>query len=423
MTKKLSAGYGETVITPPLGLELCGYGFYLNRRAESVLDDIKARAVYLKHDSGDLILVSCDILGFTIERSDEIRRKISDTFRVPLKNILLACTHTHTAPTVQYLPGLGEPDPAYQASLPDAVCKAVEQAANYLRDAGFSYAAQAVEPIGYNRRLGNFVDVDPFLKSGVFKRDGGSIYLLNYACHAVTLGRSTQVSADWPGALARRLEKDGHRALVFQGFCGDLDPVVFMNHWGGGTGEDLRLYGDLLADRLAKSEKGAKQPANIRLAAAEQRFRIPLSVCRKDEIDAEAAFFLEKNKAFPLADRFAEEWRQTAHERHREFWSKPYLDDVPVQALAVGDWKLVALPGEVFCRFGLNLGKEFPGLMTAGYANGNIGYLPHASAFEDTGDYACYCAPRFYTVFPFTADLERIFMKESRGVLKAVAIG
>jgi len=421
MTKKISAGYGETVITPPLGLELCGYGFYLERKAESVLDDLKARAVYLKHGSGDLILISCDIIGFTVERADEIRKTISGTFKVPMKNILLACTHTHTGPTTQYLPGLGEPDPEYQATLPDAVCRAVERASDDLRDADFSYSVRAVEPIGFNRRLWNFVDVDPYLKSGVLKRQSDTIYLLNYACHAVTLGRSTQVSADWPGALVRRLEKDGNRALLFQGFCGDLDPVVFMNHWGGGSPDDLNLYGNLLADRLMRSEKDAKKPSEVRFAAAEQRFRVPLSVCRKDEISAEAAFFLEKNKSFPLADRFTEEWAETAEKRHQEFWEKPCLEDVPVQALAIGEWKIIALPGEVFCGFGLNLSKEFPSLMTVGYANGNIGYLPQAKAYEDTGDYACYCAPRFYTVFPFTSDLERIFMKESRGVLKAVS--
>ena len=39
-----AAGYGESVLTPPLGVELCGYGYYLERRAESVLDELKAVA-------------------------------------------------------------------------------------------------------------------------------------------------------------------------------------------------------------------------------------------------------------------------------------------------------------------------------------------------------------------------------------------
>lgn len=32
----LKAGYGKVKITPPLGLELCGFGYYLERKANAV---------------------------------------------------------------------------------------------------------------------------------------------------------------------------------------------------------------------------------------------------------------------------------------------------------------------------------------------------------------------------------------------------
>ena len=43
----LLAGYGEATVTPPLGTELCGYGGMV-RLAESVLDELKAHAVWLE---------------------------------------------------------------------------------------------------------------------------------------------------------------------------------------------------------------------------------------------------------------------------------------------------------------------------------------------------------------------------------------
>jgi len=41
--KKLMAGYGEKIITPPLGIELTGYGFYLERKANYINVILKVR--------------------------------------------------------------------------------------------------------------------------------------------------------------------------------------------------------------------------------------------------------------------------------------------------------------------------------------------------------------------------------------------
>ncbi|MCK7518817.1 MAG: hypothetical protein MZV64_14365 [Ignavibacteriales bacterium] len=48
-------------------------GFYLGRRAESVLDDLKARAVWLESAGRKLVLVGCDVIGFTVEEADSLR--------------------------------------------------------------------------------------------------------------------------------------------------------------------------------------------------------------------------------------------------------------------------------------------------------------------------------------------------------------
>jgi hypothetical protein len=58
--------------------------------------------------------------------------------------------------------------------------------------------------------------------------------------------------------------------------------------------------------------------------------------------------------------------------------------------------------------------------MPIGYANGNIGYIPTDGDFRDAADYACYCAPMFYQLFPFKQGIERIFLAASRRVLKGL---
>jgi hypothetical protein len=66
-------------------------------------------------------------------------------------------------------------------------------------------------------------------------------------------------------------------------------------------------------------------------------------------------------------------------------------------------------------------GAASPSTWVVGYANGSVGYLPARDAFHDPGDYACYCAPRFTTLFPFDHGLEDLLVGESLALLSAVS--
>lgn len=411
---KLRAGYGETIITPPLGLELSGYGFYLDRRAASVHDDLKARVLYLDDGGTPLVIAGCDLIGFNVEDADRVRKALSAALGVPLERILLGCSHTHTGPATLHLPGLGERDAAYNASVPALVVEAARRAAADVAEASFAYASEAVEPIGYNRRVNTFDGVDPYLRAAYFTRADRKIMLLTYACHAVTLGRSTAVSADWPGALIKEVERRGHKAVFLQGFCGDIDPTTNLNRWGAGTEEDLRLYGQILSDRLFKAERYAKSGPAPGLKAAEKRIAVPLAVPTREGVEEAAALFLKFNSTFPLADRFADWWLETARARHDAVFRKPRLENVPVQVLGIGGLRIAALPGEVFTVYGKRLKEAWADIMPVGYAGGDIGYFPPADAYDNPADYGCYCAPMFYNVFPFTRDLEDIFLGAAR---------
>ena len=200
---ELAAGFGERVITPPLGVDLCGYGFYLDRKAASVLDDLKCRAVYLRAGDRALLLASCDIIGFAVEEADRIRAAIAAALGLPRANVLLAATHTHCGPATQPMPGLGDVDAAYKERLRMLILEAAVEAAASPRPSEFAYALEAIEPLGFNRRKKNFCGVDPVLKAAIFRTPERKIYLLSYACHAVVFGRKSHVSADWPGAVVR----------------------------------------------------------------------------------------------------------------------------------------------------------------------------------------------------------------------------
>ncbi|MGZ5424273.1 MAG: hypothetical protein ACXW2V_06630 [Candidatus Aminicenantales bacterium] len=416
----LTVGYGERVVTPPLGVDLAGYGFYLDRKAASILDDLKCRAVHLKSGDRSLLLIGCDVIGFTVGDADTIRGRIAAAHGLPREAVLLAATHTHCGPATQPMPGLGDIDPAYMRRLGALILEAAAEAVSAPRPAEFSYALEAIEPLGYNRRKKDFSGIDPVLKAAIFRTPDRKLYLLSYACHAVVFGRKSHVSADWPGAVVREIERTGHRAVFFQGFCGDIDPVLQMNRWGEGTSDDLFDIADLVRRRLVRAERYAVPQPEPRLAASEFRIDIPLTVYDKRTTEREAASFEETYSQFPGAARFARDWRKRALAAAPVLRQSPEVRSVPVQALAVGGLKLIALPGEFFSQIGLKLQKTEAPLVPIGYANGNIGYIPTDRDFRDRADYACYCAPMFYQLFPFEAGVERTFLAAARKALRSI---
>ncbi len=416
----LTAGYGERTITPPLGVDLAGYGFYLDRKAGSVLDDLKCRAVYLRAGKTALLLASCDLIGFTVEDADAIRTKIAAAHGLPREAVLLAATHTHCGPATQPMPGLGDVDEAYMERLRGLISEAAAEAVAGPRPAGLAYALEAIEPLGYNRRKNDFCGVDPVLKVVILRTPAHKIHLLSYACHAVVFGRRSHVSADWPGAVVREIEKLGDGALFFQGFCGDIDPLLQKNRWGEGTVEDLADIADLVRRRLVRAERYAVPQPGPRLAAGERRIAIPLTVYDKRAIERQAAAFAKTYSQFPGAAKFAEGWRERALAAAPGLRRAPAVANVPVQALRIGGLKIAALPGEFFSAIGLKLQATDGPLVPVGYANGNIGYVPTDRDFKDKTDYACYCAPMFYQLFPFAAGVEGAFLKAARRALRAV---
>ncbi|MBQ4156523.1 MAG: hypothetical protein IJD86_00060, partial [Clostridia bacterium] len=59
----MKIGFGSYTLTPPLGIELTGYGYYLERKALSVRDDLYARAVSIEDGDNKLLIASLDVLG------------------------------------------------------------------------------------------------------------------------------------------------------------------------------------------------------------------------------------------------------------------------------------------------------------------------------------------------------------------------
>jgi hypothetical protein len=113
----LSLGRSSVDITPPVGIPLGGWPF--ERRGERVHRPLTCRALVLRDDIQEVVIVTLDLLGTSTELADAIRGAVTEATGVPATKVLLASSHTHSGPIMPpcLMRGLPPPDEHYLAAL------------------------------------------------------------------------------------------------------------------------------------------------------------------------------------------------------------------------------------------------------------------------------------------------------------------
>jgi len=413
---ELRVGAAAVNVTPAPGIGLAGY--YFERGADGTNDDLFAKALVLDVDGTRAAFVTLDLISTTRPMVETARREIEKATRIPGANVMISATHAHTGPV---LSERGQREDAqgggarmtqeYSSRLPALIVEAVRLAAERMEPARAS-AAVVLEPnLSFNRRFHmrdgsvgwnpgklntNIVRVagpiDPEVGVVYFETSGRSptkplATYVNFAMHPDTVG-GAKFSADYPGALARRLaEYKGPDMLTLfaNGACGNINHVNV--NWAEpqkGPQEAARL-GTILAGNVFKAWMQLKPVVPGTLRVSSEIVRLPLPELKPG--DAERARetvlrygmkdnrgFMEKVAAYKVLDVAAREGRP--HE-------------VEVQVIALGGgaaW--VSLPGEIFVELGLAIkqASPFPHTLIAELANGSIGYIPNRPAYLE-GNY------------------------------------
>ncbi|MBK9170990.1 MAG: neutral/alkaline non-lysosomal ceramidase N-terminal domain-containing protein [Bryobacterales bacterium] len=246
--------------------------------------------------------------------------------------------------------------------------------------------------------------------------------LVNFQCHGTVLAYENKtISPDWIGMTRKVIEDSlpGALALYFQGAAGDQGP---MEGFTGDLAVPHRL-GRILGHQAAalalsietvrrepffegfvestayqaKQHWRVKGPRDATLRFATVTVQAPPRTYTREELarmerqvaDAEAAV----KKLGPNADRWE---KHQAEARLRRFsdllrsWRNPRTETLPVdvQALRIGEYALVAMPGEPFSGIGAAVKKASPFAVTmfCGYSSGSGGdYMPIASEYEHGG--------------------------------------
>lgn len=200
------AGAASTVINPPTGHLLAGYG--RDRASTGVLDNLFAKAVVIRDEHTRVGLVTIDNIGLTRPDVERLRGLVSDAIPGFLgENLVVSSTHTHAGPDVVGLWGeslwRSGRDEDYMQALYQQVIKVLVQADKNAvpvtsrvgyAPAPMSWVENRSEPELIDNRLAVLQLVDG---AGV-----SVATLTNYACHPTVLdGNNTKVSSDYVGAF------------------------------------------------------------------------------------------------------------------------------------------------------------------------------------------------------------------------------
>ncbi|MFO7945798.1 MAG: neutral/alkaline non-lysosomal ceramidase N-terminal domain-containing protein [Armatimonadota bacterium] len=408
----LKAGAASYDITPPVGIDMCGFGSR-PAPAQSVHDPLMAKALYLEADESALIITS-DLIGLDSDSVAEVREAIAEQTGLNPDAIMINCSHTHGGPTTPCLPTMGEVDPAYMHELLRKLISVGRLAYDRAEEAWVGHFREPVS-VGINRReierrntpepakergtVADYVDV-----LAVEGADGPIARLFVHAAHGVTLGGdNTAITADWMGYAQRYVERltGGDCVALFgQGCCGNI------NSDPRGSFEIAHSQGRAMAGAVVKAAELAVTDNDITISAARKELDIP---CEDPPPVEKARAMLEDLRA-GLQQAEAEgiygmvkfsrglvewgEWMVQQAERKATGLTIPY----EVQAIRIGDTAIVGLPGEVFIEYAFNIEGRSPfgSTVVMGYTNGNPGYIPTAAAYE-TGGYEVDGAYRFYS--------------------------
>ncbi len=409
----LRAGAAAVDITPQeFPVNMPG-GFSANF-AEGAHDPLFARALVLDDGATTLALVVVDNLGVAREVGDEAKALAAEKTGIPPERILLAATHTHSAPASNVTDG-PEPAVAYRKVLLEGIVESIARAHEALRPAAVGHGAHPLPEEVFNRRwflkpgkmtpnpFGEMdqVRMNPATSPDVLDRPAGptdpDVTILsvrdatsrrplalfaNYTLHYVGATPSGLVSADYFGEFARLMPSrlragEEFVAMMSNGASGDINNIPFLvTRPPREPFEQIRIVARKAADAAWFAHQDIEtHRSDARLGMLQREVTLPMRRPTEEQIAwANAVLAVtdeaERAKLPRLAEAYARRTLNLAKDDETL--------NVLVQAVRIGDLAVCALPFEVLVEIGLDLKQRspFPRTMVLGVTNGYNGYLP-----------------------------------------------
>jgi len=243
---------------------------------------------------------------------------------------------------------------------------------------------------------------------------GGRLKALVYhfTCHPSVVGYD-YASADYPG-VARRLLTERHPGvtpLFLQGCCGNIRArTVDGDAFRGGTWDDIEHFGGLLADSVDGILKSRMNPLDGEISA--RRIETVLPLQKKAPLSA----YLAQSADLSIAPIYRDAAKHFADNYDSLPESLPYS----VTRADLGPaLTFFAMEGEVCVEYDYHLKNLLPErhVATAGYTNGNPGYICTAEMYKTGGYEPVTSAPVYYIPEGFDPSLEEVLLETFRKLL------
>lgn len=405
------AGAATSNITPEIGTSINGN--MQNVIIKSVHDDTHARSIVLDDGHTRLAIVVSDLCMVSREVLDKAKLRAHEITRIPVENMMMSATHTHTGGAACSVFN-SDPDKKYLEFLASRIADAVIRANHNLAPARIGWGVGNEPSQVFNRRwkmkpgtpmmnpfgkqdqvkmnpgIGNPNNlepsgpVDPGLPIiSIQTPDGRPVAMLaNYSLHYVGGTGAGEVSADYYGMFANRMQEllnaGGQNipfvAIMSNGTSGNINNVNF----GGKaparyqTYEKMRAVADTIAAEAYKVYQKIEYKDWISLASRQKE--ISLRVRKPDAAELARAEDIVSRAKQPIMTSMEEIYARET------IFMKDYPNDVSLilQAFRIGDLAITAVPCEMFVEIGLDLKKKSPFKPTfsISLANGYNGYLP-----------------------------------------------
>ena len=366
---------------------------------KSIRDNIYIRAIVIEDKGKKAALVAADAAGVPDPLWEQITKRIEKETGIPVPNILLCASHSHSVPFLAG-EGMGRPaDPtaeAYTKNVADSIVKAVHQAIEKLQPArvgfgtGTSYMNVNRDVIDPETRLWtqgpNYQGPsDKTVAVVKFENLRGEPFAVfyNYAVHANALFMTGVLSSCIPGETSKHIEEAYDNkviALWSLGAAGDQNPMYHMPS----------------INPAYSSRNSAPPPQGMPVD--------PKRIARQDRLVSSIGFFLgeEVVRVLQYTNRTSSDvdirgyqttvtcpGRKRTDKGGREGTPGTYEDGDPVNIrlglLMVGDIAFATINGEVYNSIAQRLKKESPfgNTIFLSLTNGqaNSGYIPSDDAF------------------------------------------
>ena len=396
--EQLYLGVGRAVITPKIGTALCGY--VPDHFSESVNDDLTVTAFYFQTDSTVALMITATVCEIQTELCDELRAELASTYHVPLEQIILCCTHTHSGPNLMGAVGWGDIDREYletvfRPRLHDAVRTALESPQPVRMGVGVGESL-----VGINRReirpngdvwLGQnpWGPFDPKMTILSFIGTDNQCVanIIHYGAHGTAAGRNVEISRDWSGVMTDRLEEEsGGITAFFNGPEGDVGPRLTNGHTVGFLKDTTNKY-HLGNIKMAMELGGVAAQDALRIYRTIRAYSVPSlkALCADTTVPLTPRIPLEEARVeYEKYKEYNINWQAAKKEHYRQIVAsyengkkdEPYFH-FPQTLVRIGEIIFASYPYELFSEIGLRVAREVKDarVLSLSNANGGEGYF------------------------------------------------